>query len=293
MIHWRMFLGGFILLLIAPILLSYGLTNWLALKNLTQWQAIPYHAPVTVAETDLVLGWADMIYSQNRSVSHQRAILSDEVGAWQEAGWQGADLIQWGKKSVDVGELETAVKWLSMGLQLDDDIYGWALVGRTCQLDPFLDPILCDAYWSRYEGNLFVDASFSFGRAFWRSGEFAECPPYKCATIQLQETGSISLSQCMYIEPHTTYSFSTWLKVDGAEDTEWRPLYHQGQIAKQNKGFWPSVYQGSTDWIFVQTTFIAEEFDNKRACFTPVNLLGPGQAWFHSAQLRKEQNPNG
>lgn len=289
MIHWRLFLGGFIFLLCSPILLSYGLTNWLALRNMAEWQAIPYYAPDAVAETDLLLNWADTMYPQNRSVSHQRAVLSDQVSDWQKAGWQGQDFFHWGKKSLDVGNVETAVKWLSYGLQLEEDDYGWALLGRSCQLDPFVNPLLCDAYRSRENENLFVDATFAFDSTFWRTGKFSECPPNKCATIELKEAGSVSLAQCLYVEPGVTYSYQVWLKVESTDESQWRPLYHQGRMAGQNRGFWPSMQQGSTDWTLWQTTFVAEEFDNKQACFAPVNLLGAGQVWFHSAQLRKEQ----
>src|SRR5690606_30267640 len=88
-----------------------------------------------------------------------------------------------------------------------------------------------------------------------------------------------SWQQCLYLLDEGHYRFSVMLRVELIGSGEWRPLYYQGDIAGQPRGFWPSTEEGSTDWMYWEEAFALPTFDDNRVCFHPVRLEGQGQVW--------------
>lgn len=224
---------------------------------------------------------------------------SAAVAKWQQAGFTAEDLITYARNGS--GEPEHALRWYRSVAQITPDNSDlWLDVGLICQQQQEKDE-LCADFLEYNEQNWLVDPDIEFGRVAWRFNrregvgyDIVDCPDLpdrRCARLsigaEVPEHGA-SWQQCLYLPEDAvgqTYRFSTWLKIETARDGEWRPLYYQGAIGNQTRGFWPSRESSSTDWEYWEQTFEIPDFDDGRVCFHPVHISTPATAWFRDVSL--------
>lgn len=217
------------------------------------------------------------------------------AGMWAPAGYTFADLLQKGQQAVQQGHYEDSLWWYQMAEALQpDDEQLWVLVGQSCRVLLTVGG-LCDRFGQQNGGNWLVDPSFHFGLTYWRNlavgddnYEVVACPGRSgnCAFVVSQQRAS--LYQCFRVVPGRDYRFTVWLKVVVTENAFWRPAYYQGKINDQDFGYWPGDQHQSSDWQQWDHRFTAPAFDYGLACFHPVRLQGPGQAWFTEPQLLRQ-----
>lgn len=214
---------------------------------------------------------------------------------WAPAGYTFADLLEKGQQAVQQGRYEDSLWWYSMAEPLQpDDEQLWVMVGQSCRVALEVEAI-CDRLRQRNGGNWLVDSAFHFGLSYWPnleagndSYEVGACPGRSGLCTHLVSQQRASLYQCFLVMPGRDYRFTVWLKVIVNKDAFWRPAYYQGQISGQDFGYWPSDQHQSSDWQQWEHTFTAPTFDYNLACFHPVLLQGPSQAWVAEPQLVRQ-----
>lgn len=223
---------------------------------------------------------------------------SAAVEKWQQAGFTADDLVAYARNSSNRVD---AMRWYRSVAQVaPDNVDLWLDVGLICQQQREKDE-LCTQFLEYNDQNWLVDPHIEFGRAAWRSNrregveyDIVDCPDLPDGQCVMLSIGAVvpehgaSWHQCLYLPEGAagqTYRFSTWLKVEVEQDGGWRPLYYQGTIENQTRGFWPSIETSSTDWEYWEQSFEMPDFDDGKVCFHPVRLEDSGQAWFRDAKM--------
>lgn len=244
------------------------------------------------------LGWEKINSTVLRGIGFiywNREYDQEAFSKWQQLGLNDDHYIAYGRLARSEAE---SLRWYKLAEQVTPTSTKlWLDVGKICQQKPIISDI-CDRFFTHNNNNWIVDPSFAFGKDAWRFNRrdlvdyaIVECPDLpqqKCATVKtLYETPqqSISWHQCLYLEPNQAYHYAAWIKVDIDNDGNWRPLYFQGTINGENRGSWPGNQMAATSWQYWERTFVAPDFEAKRACFHPVVLFGTGQTWFYGASL--------
>lgn len=217
---------------------------------------------------------------------------------WRHLDLTAKDYIRFGARAASIAE---SLRWYGLAETLEPtNAELWLNIGQICQNNRSVGAV-CDRFLAHNEFSWLVDPKFAFGQSAWRfnrqegaSYEIVDCPNMaakKCAMARIDAVTSphgTSWQQCLTLEPGRQYRFSAWIKAETSE--EWRPLYFQGSMNGTPKGFSPKgANTGSLDWAYWAYDLTAPEFDNNRACFHPVRLLGLGQVWFHSPALKPIQ----
>jgi len=214
---------------------------------------------------------------------------------WQNAGWAGPDFIVFARLA---NTLEERLRLYIIAERVDPlNENLWLEVGRICQQQPSIDAI-CERFLDHVAGNWLVDPYFhgkwtawSFNRREKMNYAITRCPDATerlCAMVEIGENASqhgASIFQCLRLVSGGTYKYSAWIKVE--TQGRWLPLYHQGDIEGEPAGRWPGDQTGSQEWKLWERTFTADDFDDQRACFHPVRLVGLGRAWFYGAELTR------
>lgn len=298
--------GGVFLSTHGPTLVSQAFTNYGMLLLLAEDKKEPY-ATVSpgLEQARSLLQSAAEWDPTNVTVRHGLAFIYWQIGEdehalqeWERAGYTGDDFVVFAHQ-LPQQLVEIRYRWYHLAEKLKaDTTILWLDLGVSCQREQTRDDELCQHFLVNNNQNWLVDTDFVFNRTAWllnrREGVAYEIGPCsnltekRCAVVSITdkvpEFGA-SWYQCGYIESGKQYRFSAWLKVIISGDGQWRPLYAQGNIDSETRGFWPGDQEGSIDWQYWERTFTAPEFDNGRACFHPIILKGQGKSWFHSATL--------
>ncbi len=295
-LRYFVFFIGFVLIL--PLICSYILSN---IAYIQQNHAVGSAASYPFFEK------ANSFFPNNRSAQRGRALnyffqgsFDESFALWQKTNVTVQDLIVYANEAARKNDWQLAVNWLLLAERLDsEDAKLWHTIGTVCQNDPQLDSI-CERFLRENEQNWLLNSDFLFHRDGWhvkRVDGFdvdylvVDCPERDglCGYIGAKTavpTHGLSWSQCVFVEPEQTYTFSAWIKVDVAPNGAWRPIYFQGKQNSQNHGIGIAEQQGAAAWQFWENTFTMPEFDDSRACFHPIRLLSTGEAWFSDATLR-------
>lgn len=261
---------------------------------------------VELVEVEDMFSGATRMYANNDSSYRGIALahllqgeLDESLNAWRIVQGTAQDMIIYAEQANRANELDTAVKWLLIAEQLDPNSSElWHTAGEICQKATDLDKI-CGRFLEHNNQNWLINSDFSFRQDDWivrqvdgyvTNYEVVDCPngPGLCGYIGAETAvpeHGLSWSQCLKINPDQSYKFSAWIKIDVRPDDEWIPIYSQGVLNAEIKGYWPGTQYGASDWRYWERTFVAPAFEDNQACFYPVRLLSPGQVWFHSATL--------
>lgn len=176
----------------------------------------------------------------------------------------------------------------------------WRQVGTMCQQKLIVDDI-CNRFMIFNQYNLLVDPLFSSSSydpwmfnpydkvTYFIAQPCSEWLEKNCATViidNLVPQNGASWWQKVVLEPGQKYYFSAWIKVDLINGF-WRPIYYVGAIDGKPQGSWPGDQTHSSDWTYWEREFVAKEFDDNVAYFSPVLLSGNGKASFFDARLQK------
>ncbi|MEZ4642791.1 MAG: hypothetical protein R3E31_08660 [Chloroflexota bacterium] len=228
----------------------------------------------------------------------QQNDLARAAEAWQAGGGTSAELTLKAQYANQIGELETALRWLHMAILIDgSEMELWHVAGKVCQKTTESD-VLCTQFLQHNQSNWLVNSDFAFIKDGWHTIQIDNatydvepCPEQGerlCATIEVvnevPEYGA-GWSQCVRLRPGDVYRYSVWLKTAVADNGEWRPIYYQGVLDGETRGFWPGNQKGSSDWTYWEQDFVMLSFQEQNVCFYPVRLLSTGKVWFHSATV--------
>lgn len=230
---------------------------------------------------------------------HQNAI-NLSATKWNEIGSIGDDMWAVGIDAYQSGRPDEALRWLQLAKEINpihqED--AWQTIGKVCQRIKEPESV-CDEAVQRNLGNLLVNSNFLYNDDGWvmRTEDASQTPILLCPEMEHQlcahmaQTSkalpqSSSWWQCVVnLTPGQMYKFSAWIKVEADIESQWRPVYFQGKVNGEPKGFWPGAQFGSSEWHYWEQQFMMPPFDEGFACFHPIRLLGNGEAWFHSPVL--------
>jgi hypothetical protein len=259
-------------------------------------------SPVTADSSDSPAtpdGMTTVVSFAYRDAGHRALAAGDRAAAgraFAAAGWDGQTLAAMAEHFFQT-DPSRAIAWLALAsTDSPDDPQITARLGEACRNNWGQD-VACHRFLELNGGNHFTNPDLSAGLNGWSeigaSAIYAalpcpERPAATCAQISMDDPPGDSapgLSQCFQVVAGVTYRFSAWLKVSAEPETLWRPLYFQGVIDGEARGNWTGDELGSTDWAYWEREFRAPVYDDGQACFSPVRLLGAGQAWFYAGQV--------